>query len=266
VREGREVVLITGASSGIGLELARQFAKYGSDLVLVARRENRLKALAEELNQSYGTVCVEYCTDLSDIDASTKVFAFCKKQNIHIDVLVNNAGFGANDAFVHLPAELQVRMLNVNIIALTHLTRLFLPDMLKKGRGGVLNIASTGAFQPGPFIAVYYASKAYVLSFTSALANEVMGTGLIVSCLAPGPVDTEFRSVAKIPPDSVLRKVAEKSAFDVARIGYKGFRSGKTLIIPGLMNRIGVFVLRFLGRNWAANMARSVNKKDNEFA
>jgi len=260
----RETALITGASSGIGLELAGQFGAHGSDLVLVARRKNRLHEAADEIRRRYGVRCVEFCTDLSDIDAANSVFAFCRSENVDVDVLVNNAGFGANDAFLRLSVDLQVQMLHVNIMALTTLTRLFLPAMVAKKSGGILNVSSTGAFQPGPFMAVYYASKSYVYSFTFALADELKQTGVTVSCLAPGPVNTEFRAVAKMRPPGLLRRLGEKSPEHVARAGYRGFRKGKRLIVPGVMNKVGVFAMRFVSRRMASGMTKSINKINDE--
>ncbi len=263
--EKKKVVLVTGASSGIGLELARQFAMHGNDLVLVARRQNRLSALAKELNRDYGARCVEICTDLSDIDAAEKIYEFCHNRGIDVDILINNAGFGANDIFLNQSTEVLNKMLLVNIMSLTQLTRMFLPAMRERGSGGVLNVASTGAFQPGPYIAVYYASKAYVLSFTCALASEMHGTGVRISCLAPGPVDTEFRTIAGISPGGLLRKFGELSAEKVAECAYLGFEKGRTIIVPGIVNKLGVWGLRFVTRRAAARMAGSVNKKENEF-
>lgn len=260
----KETVLITGASSGIGLELARQFGAHGSDLVLVARRKNRLLEAAEDIRRRHGVRCVEFCTDLSDIDAANSVFAFCHSENIDVDVLVNNAGFGANDAFLRLSVDLQMQMLQVNVMALTKLTRLFLPAMVAKNAGGILNVSSTGAFQPGPYMAVYYASKSYVYSFTFALADELTQTGVTISCLTPGPVNTEFRAVAKMRPPGLLRRLGEKSLGDVAFAGYHGFRKGTRLIVPGVMNKVGVFAMRFVSRKMAGSMAKSINKINDE--
>jgi len=256
----KETALITGASSGIGLELAGQFGAHGSNLVLVARRKNKLLEAADEIRRRYGVRCVEFCTDLSDIDAADSIFEFCRKENIDVDVLVNNAGFGANNAFLNLSVELQMHMLQVNVLTLTKLTRLFLPAMVERNKGGIINVSSTGAFQPGPFMAVYYASKSYVYSFTFALADELAQSGVKVSCLAPGPVDTEFRRTAKIQSAGIMRRLGEQSAAHVARTAYHGFRKGKRLIVPGVMNKIGVFAMRFISRKTACGMAKTINK------
>jgi len=194
----RETVLITGASSGIGLELARLFAADGSDLVLVARRRERLEELSHELEQSQGIAAEVLVEDLASAAAPQAIFDRLQSEGRTIDVLVNNAGFGAVGPVVEIGLGRQLEMLQVNVVALAHLTMLFLPGMLQRGRGGVLNVGSTAAFQPGPYMAMYYASKAFVLSFSEALAEELRGTPVRVCCLCPGPTRTEFAAAAHI--------------------------------------------------------------------
>jgi len=244
---GDETVLITGASSGIGLELTRLFAAAGSDLVLVARREDRLSALADELGANDVTVRV-LPADLSLPTAASAIYEILSGSGIDIDILVNNAGFGARGSVAELSVARQTEMMQVNMRTLTELTRRMLPGMIQRGWGGILNVASTAAFQPGgPYMAVYYASKAYVLSFTEGLAEEVAGTEINVTCLAPGPVATEFGAVAGVD-DTISFKVGALEASKVAWAGYRGLRRGKTLVVPGLRNKFTTLAVRLLPR------------------
>ncbi len=242
-----ETVLITGPSSGIGEELAKLFVADGSELVLVARSAGRLEQLAGELAAAHGATVRVEPADLTETGA---VAALCERlaaDGIEIDVLVNNAGFGARGAVAELPLERQISMLRLNVEALTELTRRLLPGMLARRRGGVLNVASTAAFQPGPFMAVYYATKAYVQSFTEALAEEVRGTGVTVTSLAPGPTVTGFQEEAGME-ETLLFKLGPMPAAPVARAGHRAFRRGKVLVIPGLRNRLLAFSTRFTPR------------------
>ena len=187
-----ETVLITGASSGIGRQLAINFASDGSRLILLAPDQDRLESVASQLRADYQVDVQTLVKDLTDPAAPQMVFDDLNRQGIEVDVLVNNAGFGAQGCVADLPIERQLNMIQVNVTALTHLTRLFLPKMIERGRGGILNIGSTGSYQPGPNAAVYYATKAFVLSFTEALAEELAHTGIHVTCLTPGPTATGF--------------------------------------------------------------------------
>lgn len=244
---GDETVLITGASSGIGLELTRLFAAAGSDLVLVARREDRLSALADELGANDVTVRV-LPADLSLPTSASAICEILHGSGIDIDILVNNAGFGARGPVADLSVDRQTKMMQVNMRTLAELTRRLLPGMIHRGWGGILNVASTAAFQPGgPYMTVYYASKAFVLSFTEGLAEEVAGTDINVTCLAPGPVVTEFGAIAGVE-DTVLFKVGALEASKVAWAGYRGLRRGKTLVVPGLRNKITTLAVRLLPR------------------
>ncbi len=241
-----ETVLITGASSGIGRELARLFAADGSRLVLVARREERLRDLAAELRQRHGVDTLVIPYDLADPRAPAALVEQLTNDGIAIDVLVNNAGFGALGCFWQLSPERQAEMVEVNIAALTKLTRLLLPGMLERGRGGVLNVASTASFQPGPYMAVYYASKAYVRFFSEALSHELRRTPVSVTCLCPGPTQTEFGEDSGMEGTFVFRFAMPVE--QVAQAGHRGFRRGKLLVVPGLMNRLGVYALRLTPR------------------
>jgi hypothetical protein len=252
-----ETALITGASSGIGRELARCFADGGADLVLVARREEALRTVADELESEHGITARVMPSDLAKPDAPQALFDQCAAEGITVDVVVNNAGFGARGPVAELDTQRQVDMVQVNVTALTRLTRLFLPGMLDRGHGGVLNVASTAAFQPGPNMSVYYATKAYVLSFTEGLAEEVRGTGVHVSCLAPGATDTEFVDRADME-DTTLFKLGAMTPDDVARAGYEGFRSNTTLVVPGALNKLTAASVRFIPRTVARRIAQSL--------
>lgn len=254
-----ETVLITGASSGIGWELARCFAADGSRLILVSRNRGKLQQLAEELNAKWRTQVEVFPIDLSEPDAAARVFRHLDTHGTRVDVLVNNAGIGANGPFVRISAEWQSDMVRLNVITLTELTRLLLPRMVERKRGGILNVASTASFQPGPQMAVYYASKAYVLSFTEALAEELAGTGVIVSALCPGPTETNFAQASDAKHARVFGRAA-MSAETVAAFGHQAFRNGKVVAIPGLRNRLLAFSVRLAPRSVARKVAGYLNR------
>jgi short-subunit dehydrogenase len=254
----RETVLITGASSGIGLELAKLFAADNSNLVLVARREESLNQLATELREKHDVEVQVVAKDLADVAAVAGIYDTLDSNGTQIDVVVNNAGFGAVGQIAELDTKQQVNMVQVNVTALTYLTRLFLPDILEQGRGGIFNVASTAAFQAGPGMGVYYATKAYVLSLTEALYEELSGTDINVTCLAPGPTETGFGADSGID-SSLLFKFGVKDAKKVAKEGYAGFRRGKAIVIPGLKNKLGAFGVR-LGPHW---LVRKIVKRLN---
>ncbi len=243
----RETVLITGASSGIGEELARLFAADGSDLVLVARSRERLRALAGELAERHGVAARVEVVDLTAAGACAELVERLAADGVAVDVLVNNAGYGARGAAAELDLERQLGIIRLNVEALTELTRRLLPAMLERRRGGVLNVASTAAFQPGPFMAVYYATKAYVQSFSEALAEELRGSGLTVTSLAPGPTLTGFQSEAEME-DTVLFRFGAMEVAPVARAGHRAFRRGRVVVIPGLANRLLTFSNRLAPR------------------
>ncbi len=237
-----KTALITGASSGIGYELATLFAQDGHSLILVARREDRLKAIQTELTEKFGVSIQIIPIDLTKPNASQQLFE--KIQDQPISFLVNNAGFGNFDPFVHIKLEKDYQLLQLNIIALTELTKLCLPQMLKQKHGKILNVSSISAFQPGPYMATYFASKAYVLSFSQALAYELKGSGISVTCLCPGPTKTEFHAKAKMQNSRIFQSQM-MSAKKVAEIGYHAMLRGKRVVIPGLINKILIFLTRF---------------------
>jgi len=210
VEPTNKTALITGASGGIGLELAKLFARDRFNLVLVARSRDKLDQLAAELSRKYDMKTLVIAKDLSDHNAPQEVYDEVVKAGIDVDILVNNAGYTMLGKFVELGVQEQMQMAQVNIMTLTHLTRLFLPGMVERGYGNVLNVASTAAFQPGPLMAVYYASKAYVLSFSEAIGNELRGTGVTVTVLCPGPTRTGFQSRGGVEGARLLRLGAER--------------------------------------------------------
>jgi uncharacterized protein len=243
-----ETVLITGASSGIGLELAKCFAAEGSRLVLVARNTEALQSLAEELRRAHNVEASVLTADLSLPETPERIFRELQSRGIAVDVLVNNAAFGTWGRFTESPLQRQIDALQVNITALIHLTGLFLPEMLRRRRGGILNVASVAGFVPGPGMAIYYATKACVLSFTEALAEELDGTNVTVSALCPGPTITNFDKVAQINKAKRKIRMAKMSAEAVARYGIGAFRKRKVVAVPGLQNRLIIFIARCLPR------------------
>ena len=255
---GPETVLVTGASSGIGRELAHCFARAGSTCVLLARREEALHA-ADTLQARYDVAAPVLAADLSAPDAADTVRAELRERDLSVDVLVNNAGVGARGRFAELDTRRQVDMVQVNVTALTHLARLLLPGMLERGRGGLLNVASTAAFQHGPHMSVYYATKAYVLSFSEGLAEEVAGRGVTVTCLAPGPTRTAFVEEADMAETPLFRFGAPMAPDTVAQAGYDGFRAGDTIVVPGWPNKLGAFLTRVTPRPVARKVAAWLN-------
>jgi hypothetical protein len=255
----RPTALITGASSGIGRSLARLFAHDGYDLALVARRKDALQELAAELTAAHALTIRSFSVDLARADGARVLHAQLDAEGVTVDVLVNNAGFGLQGAFTALPVERQIEMIRLNVTTLTELTGRLLPGMLQRGRGGVLNVGSTAGFQPGPFMAVYYATKAYVVSFSEALAEELSGSQVRVSCLAPGPTATGFAAEAGAA-DALLFSGDVMDVDEVARIGYEGWKSGKALVIAGRRNWLRAFAVRLTPRSWVRKIVRRLNR------
>jgi short-subunit dehydrogenase len=247
-QEGRKTALITGASSGIGADLARAFARGGFEVILTGRRHDRLAALAAEL----GPRARVLTGDLADPAEPARLH----RETGEVDVLVNNAGFGLAGRFDMLDAARQLRMVQVNVAALTALCRLYLPGMVARRSGRILNVASTAAFQPGPGMAVYCACKAYVLSFSEALHAELEGTGVTVTTLCPGATATEFAEVANLSGSRLFRKAMR--AADVATEGYAATMAGRRLVVTGGMNRFGTAAVRFAPRGLVLRIARQV--------
>ncbi|HYI63283.1 MAG TPA: SDR family oxidoreductase [Allosphingosinicella sp.] len=236
------VTLITGASAGLGAEFARQCAARGEALALVARRRDRLEALKAEL----GADVHIFAADLSPPGAARSLIAALEAEGLTVDTLINNAGFGLAGRFAGNPLGRQSEMVDLNVRTLVELCHLVLPAMRARGRGAILNVASTAAFQPGPNMAVYYASKAFVLSFTEALHHELKGTGVKVSALCPGPTESEFSDVADSHSPTLERM--KMPAAPVVRAGLAGLDANKAVVIPGFRNKIGAQASRFLTR------------------
>jgi short-subunit dehydrogenase len=250
-----QTALITGASAGIGRELAKLFAKNGYSVVLVARNGARLDQFADELQRQFTISVKAFALDLGSASAPQFLFDQVERENIGIDVLVNNAGYGKLGAFADVPLEESLGQIELNITALTHLTKLFLGPMLERKSGKILNVASTAGFQPGPLMAVYYATKAYVISFSEALANELSGSGVTVTCLCPGATDTEFQKRAGTE-ETLLFKLRPMTAKAVAQDGYRALMKGKPLVIPGLKNWLVAESLRISPRRVVTAVSR----------
>lgn len=253
-------VLITGASSGIGYELAKRFARDGRDLVLVARSRERLEEIGRELSGPTGVSVKLIAKDLSRPRAALDVFDELRRESLRIGVLVNCAGFGSFGPFAKADQEAEREMMQVNMIALTELTRLFVAEMLRAGEGRILNVASTAAFQPGPMMAVYYATKAYVLSFSEALAEELRGSGVTVSALCPGPTHTGFGGRAGMERARLFR-AGVMDAAAVADAGYRGLLRGERVIVPGLRNKLLALSVRVSPRRLVTAIVRWLHEE-----
>ena len=248
--------LITGASAGLGREFALLCARDGYDVFLVARSLPQLESLAAEIRKETGRIAMVMGLDLSDRGAACELFDRVTYSGMTIDVLINNAGFGLLGNFWELNPNEQSRMVNLNVTALTDITRLLLPGMIERRRGRILNISSTAAFQPGPLMAVYYATKAYVMSFSHAINEEVKGFGVTVTCLCPGPTKTEFAERAKMNTTKLFSSGMVMTAAEVAAIGMRAMKRGKPLAIAGRVNALGAFLTRFAPMRLTAAMAR----------
>jgi short-subunit dehydrogenase len=249
-----DVAVITGASAGLGVEFARQLAARGHRLVLVARRDDRLQALAGELGNARAL-----SLDLSAPDAAKRLMADLAANGEQVDTLINNAGFGLWGRFSRQEPDRLRQMVDLNVGTLTDLCRAAVPDMVGRGRGAILNVASTAAFQAGPNMAVYFASKAYVLSFTEALHEELRSNGVKVSCLCPGPTKTEFGEVAGF--GNRLGKSFDRlsmRASDVVAQGLAGLDANRAIVVTGVPNKIGAAATRFLPRSWVRKIAGSI--------
>lgn len=253
--------LITGASSGIGKELAYFFARDKNNLVLVARNERALEDLASSLREKYAIEVIVIPIDLASNNAAQELYSKIQKRNIHITNLVNNAGFGVYGKFIDTALEAESDMITVNILVLTQLTKLFLQDMKRAGEGKIMNVASTAAFQPGPLMSVYYSTKAFVLSFSESLANELSDTNITVTALCPGPTDTGFMDRANLHDSKLFSgKLKMTSVQLVAEKGYKGMMSGKTVVVPGFSNRILVTASQLAPRKLVTKIIRNIQE------
>jgi short-subunit dehydrogenase len=255
-----EIVLITGASAGLGEGFARSFAAARRHVALVARRGDRLEALAKELSAAHGVHALPLVFDLRDPAAPGALVAELERRGYAVDLLVNNAGFGARGEFASVDRERQLGMIDLNVRSLVDLTHRVLPGMIARRRGGILNVASTAAFQPGPYMAVYYATKAFVLSWSEALHEEVKPHGVHVSALCPGPTDTEFGEVAGMK-DAPLFRMFASGAESVVRDGIAGVRRNAAVNVSGVVNALMAHSIRVSPRFLARRLAGELQKK-----
>ena len=254
-------VLITGASGGIGLELARLFAKDGYDIVLTARSEDKLKVIKKELEGEYSVSAYVFPCDLAEPDAALRIREFTDASGIIVDVLVNNAGFGDCADFAQGEWQKQYDMVRLNIVALMQLTRVYLPEMKERKSGRILNVASVASFCAGPGMSVYYASKAFVRSFSEAVAEEVRGEGVTVTALCPGPVRTGFEKAANLEGSRMFTLLHAADARKVALCGYRALMKGRTLVYYGITAKAMSLLVRALPRAACRKVAKKVNEK-----
>lgn len=255
----QQTVLITGGSSGIGRELAERFAADRYHIVLAARSEVELAAAKEQLASKYAVRVTAIAVDLAAAEAVPLLMAKLERESLRVDVLVNNAGFGVYGPFAQTSEQDELAMINLNIWNLTRLTKCVLPAMLANKHGGIINVASTAAFQPGPFMAVYYAAKSYILSYTEALAGELRGTGIQVTALCPGPTETRFAERADAAKAKLFATGRMQPA-EVARQGYLGYRAGRRIVIPGWRNRLMAMSIRFVPREVVLFIVRYLHR------
>ncbi|MCC6137430.1 MAG: SDR family oxidoreductase [Bdellovibrionaceae bacterium] len=254
-----KTALITGASSGIGWEIALKMGEQGYNLILVARNETKLNELKSKLKTATNTIDV-IPMDLSDANAAKKLYARTTEFGRAVDILVNNAGFGEAGAFADITLERQEEMINLNVTALMALSHLYLPTMKKNKSGTIVNIASTAAFQPGPYMAVYFATKAFVLSFSEALAEELIGTGVSVTAICPGPTHSGFQAAAHMEETKLFKSKAIPSSQDVAAFTMEAIKNKQVVAIHGLVNNSLIFAGRFAPRMLARKIAKSLVK------
>lgn len=256
-----QIALVTGASGGIGYELARVFSSEGYDLVLTARSESQLLAVADELQRLHGTTSTIIPADLSAPGAAEELWGNVMKASGAPAVLVNNAGFAVFGPFATTDIHSELDMMQLNMVALTHLTKCFVSEALARRSGRILNVASTAAFQPGPLMAVYYATKAYVLSFSEALAEELRGTGVTATVLCPGLTASGFQSRAAMEDSKLVKDKKIADPAEVARTGYEGLLRGSTVVIPGFRNKAFVQAIRLTPRRLATRAVKLLQER-----
>lgn len=255
------LAVVTGASTGIGKDLAEVCARDGNDLVLVARRADVLQQVARELESKHQIGVHTMAEDLTDPGAPVRIVAQLKSKGLVPDILINNAGTGVYGPFLETELKEELGSIQLNVAALTHLTKLILPGMVQRARGRILNVASTAAFQPGPLMAVYYATKVYVLHLSEALANEVAGTGVTITVLCPGPTSTGFQARAGMKNMLLTSKGLMSTSADVARAGYEGMKRGKRVVIPGILNKLLAFSVRLAPRRLPPAIVRQLQER-----
>ncbi|TAD86442.1 MAG: SDR family oxidoreductase [Bacteroidetes bacterium] len=256
-----ETALITGASSGIGLELAKIFAANGINVVLVARSQPQLQQLAQQLQAEHGIEAHVLAYDLSQYSHAKTIFDWCRTAGISINYLVNNAGFGHWSVFAESQWPKQEQMINLNITTLTYLTHLFLPAMVAQKRGKIMNVASTAAFQPGPIMSVYFATKAYVLHFTEAIAHELAGTGVTATALCPGATESDFQNKAAMQESRLFKGKKLPTSAAVAAYGYKTMQQGKVVAVHGFMNWLMAASVGLAPRSLVVKMVAYLQRK-----
>jgi len=254
-----KTALVTGASSGIGKALAEEFAKDGYQLVLAARSVGKMQALADDLQKRYKVAVVVIGADLQTNDGAARLHADIKARGITLNALANNAGYGLFGEFVASALEPELSMMQLNMNTVVVLSKLFLPDLLAT-KGKLLNTASTAAFQPGPYMAVYYATKAFVLSFSEALACELEGTGVTVTALCPGPTASGFQDKADMGASGLVKGKKLPTAEEVAALGYRAMQRGQRVYIPGVMNWVMAQSVRFTPRRMVTSLVKVLSK------
>ena len=256
-----ETALITGASSGIGLHLAHEFARHGHPLILVAPVESELREVGAQLKAATGIDAVVIAKDLEQSDAAQEIYDDLQSAAVSVDILVNNAGKGQNGKFWETPLERDIEMIRLNCEAMIRLTKLFLPPMLRRGSGRILNVSSVGGFEPGPLIAVYHATKAFALSWSESLTTELADTGVTVTTLCPGPTDTDFFIKADMMDTRAMQQANVMAPQPVAEAGYKALMDGERIIVPGVSNKIMTFARRLLPVAAQAKQMQKLNEK-----
>lgn len=256
-----QTALITGASGGIGEEFARQLGAKGYNLILVARSNDKLKLLKKAWEEEFNIDVHVFPTDLANKKQLSALYDKIKFERLRVDILINNAGFGDFGEFITTNWKKEDAMIRVNINALTFLSKMFAKEMVQNGHGYILNVASTAAFQPGPLMAVYYATKSYVLSYTQAIANELKGTGVKASVLCPGPTESDFVKNASLESSKLFKQMKPASSRDVAAFGLKAMFKGKVVAIPGFANRFLAFSGRFLPRKLTTQLVRKMQDR-----
>ena len=257
--DAKRTALITGASVGIGRDLAVVAAEQGHDLVIVARNREQLDALATELREKFKVRVEVLPKDLAKPQAASELFEEIKQRNITIDILINNAGFGIGQRFDRTEVDPILGMVQVNVAALTHLMRLFLPQMIERKFGRIMNVASVAAYLPGPFLATYYATKAYVLSLSEAVAAELKHTGVTITAVCPGPTQTEFSKRANLDKAAGFKGPMMMDSMTVARIGYRAMMKGRRVSVTGIQNRMLVGLLKIVPRRMATAIVAKFN-------
>src|SRR5687768_9701603 len=254
----RQTALITGASVGLGRELAKEFASHGHDVILTARNRDALEALAGTLEGKHKIKATVFVYDLALPDSPQALFDSVMMEGLQVHTLVNNAGFGFGGPFADTEIDRELDMIQVNVTAVVHLTKLFMQPMLKRKKGRILNVASTAAFQPGPLNSIYYSTKAFVLSFSQAIDEELRNSGVSVTCLCPGPTATEFAERAGTVNTHVFRRTNTADAEDVAHYGYKATMRGDRIAVPGVKNKVIIQAERFLPRAFVTAAVRRI--------